>query len=73
MGRSVIRAYHGRLVWAQDAFGKRLTRRAISDVVEGGDFDVVWVCKEDEWAAALKEERDPVGVPWPAEDVEITK
>jgi hypothetical protein len=52
-----------------DAEGERLPRRALSDVVDGADFPVVWVCREEEWVAATREGRAPEGVPWPAEDV----
>ncbi len=44
-------------------------RRAITGVVEGHNFPVVWICTSEEWEAARKEHRDPVGLPWPAEDV----
>jgi hypothetical protein len=63
-------AHHHGLVWAHDAFGARLRRLAISDAVAGQDFAVVWVCREEEWTAALQERRKPISVPWPAEDVE---
>ncbi len=44
-------------------------RCAITGVVAGYDFPVVWICTADEWDAAKAEQRDPVGLPWPAEDV----
>jgi hypothetical protein len=37
--------------------------------VAGQDFPVVWLCPHEEWEAAAKENRDPEGVPFPAEDV----
>jgi hypothetical protein len=52
-----------------DAEGERLPRRALGGVVDGADFPVVWVCREEEWQAAQREGREPDGVPWPAEDV----
>jgi hypothetical protein len=52
-----------------DAEGERLRRRALGGVIDGVDFPVVWVCREEEWLAAQREGRDPDGVPWPAEDV----
>ena len=52
-----------------DAEGERLPRCALSGVVEGADFPVVWVCREEEWERARAEGREPDGVPWPAEDV----
>ncbi len=59
----------GAHVYVETALGEKLPRRAISAVVPGHDFDVVWVCREEEWEAATKESRDPEGVPFPAEDV----
>lgn len=61
----------GDLVVARSAFGERLDRRALTGRVDGKEFAVVWVCREDEWAAAQLEGREPEGVPWPAEDVEL--
>jgi len=59
----------GSRVDALDIAGKKLRRRAVSGVVQGHDFPVVWVAREDEWHAAQTEGRDPEAVPWPAEDV----
>jgi hypothetical protein len=56
-------------VEAVDAEGERLPRYALSGVVEGAGFPVVWVCGEEEWEKARAEGREPDGVPWPAEDV----
>jgi hypothetical protein len=52
-----------------DAEGERLRRRALGGVIDGADFPVVWVCREEEWVAAKHEGREPEGVPWPAGDV----
>lgn len=52
-----------------DAEGERLPRRALGGIVDGEDFAVVWVCREEEWSAAQREGREPDRVPWPAEDV----
>jgi hypothetical protein len=49
--------------------GERLPRRALTSVEAGSDFMVVWVCREEEWEAAQREQRQPLGVPWPADDV----
>ena len=59
----------GDQVVAVDAEGERLPRRALGGIIDGEDFPVVWVCREEEWAAAEREGREPEGVPWPAEDV----
>ena len=59
----------GAHVTVRDALGQLLPRRAITGVVPGHDFPVVWVCGEEEWEAAREEGREPEDVPWPAEDV----
>ncbi|HUY23786.1 MAG TPA: hypothetical protein VMV09_00575 [Candidatus Saccharimonadales bacterium] len=59
----------GTPVFVETALGERLQRRAISAVVQGHAFSVVWVCREEEWEAAHRESREPDGVPFPAEDV----
>jgi hypothetical protein len=51
--------------------GELLDRRAITGVIDGDDFPVVWVCRGDEWRVAKDEGRDPEGLPWPVEDVTI--
>jgi hypothetical protein len=63
---SEIRA--GDHVIARSAKGD-LERRAATGVMMGGDFEVVWVVRPEEWEAAKKEGRDPEAIPWPAEDV----
>jgi hypothetical protein len=71
---SVSRMDHierGSEVVVRDVVGDLLPRRAISEVEMGHDFPVVWVCKDEEWAAAEAEGREPEGVPWPAEDVSL--
>ena len=47
-----------------------LKRVAVTTVVRGRSFPVVWVCAEEEWAMANQENREPDAVPWPAEDVQ---
>lgn len=59
----------GETVNATNAFGQKLERVALTGVVAGHDFPVVWVCHPDEWEASQREGREPEGVPWPAEDV----
>lgn len=59
----------GSPVRVRSATGELLARRAITGIVKGQDFPVVWVCREDEWEAAQSESRDPIAVPWPAEAV----
>lgn len=61
----------GNVVVADAADGTRRELRALSGVVAGGDFAVVWACSQREWDLAQDEGRDPVGIPWPAEDVAL--
>ncbi len=68
---STIKA--GAKVLARSAFDQLLERRAITGVVRGADFPVVWVCSEDEWETATREGREPEGDPWPAEDVKTVE
>lgn len=58
-------------LWVETATGEQLPKRAISAVVAGDAFDIVWVCREAEWEAAEAEGREPEGVPWPARDVKL--
>ena len=60
----------GDRVTVRTAFGDRLERVALSAIEMGRDFPVVWVCSPEEWEA--REQPDPpIGLPWPAEDVEL--
>ncbi len=61
----------GDAVLVRDALGADLPRRAVSGVVQGRDFAVVWVCLEEEWAAARGDEHAVHALPWPAEDVRV--
>lgn len=61
----------GELVEVVDALGQRKTRRAVTGVIEGHDFTVVWVCTPQEWEAAHRAQREPDGFPFPAEDVSL--
>lgn len=63
----------GSQVLATSASGEPLERRAITEVVDGDDFRVVWVCREEEWMAAQAEGREPDGIPWPATDVVLAE
>lgn len=69
----VILITAGIRVDAVDASGRRLRRRAVSGVVPGHDFQVVWICREEEWQLAQSEGREPDAVPWPAEDVQVAE
>ena len=58
----------GDVISARTAFDNMVRRRAVSEPVMS-DFLIVRVCTEEEWARAEAEGREPVTVPWPAEDV----
>jgi hypothetical protein len=62
----------GDRVVARSLHGEPLNRRAVSGEVAGRDFQVVWICRDEEWEAAEREGRDPRAVPWPAEDVSLS-
>lgn len=59
----------GDRVIARSADNQLLERRAVTGVVMGEDFPIVWVCREEKWEAANAAGHEPEGVPWPAEDV----
>jgi hypothetical protein len=63
----------GSKVLARSAFDELLERRAVTAVQPGHDFPVVWVCSEEEWQRAAAEGREPEGLPWPAEDVQLAE
>lgn len=60
---------YGAVVRVTDALGRTSTRRALSGVMMGEDFPVVWTCRDTEWESATRAGKAPQGVPWPAEDV----
>jgi hypothetical protein len=65
----VVEIEYGSRVIARSADDQDLDKRALTGVVMGEDFPVIWVCREEEWSAAAREGREPVGVPWPADAV----
>jgi hypothetical protein len=63
-------------VWAKDAAGELLPRRAVTGEINGYDFPVVWVCREEDYEESLRHTYPPErgdfsapGMPWPIEDV----
>jgi len=68
---AMLKISAGQHIDVRDAFGNVLRRVAIGEVDPGYDFAVVWACREDEWAAAQAERRDPDATPWPIEDVSV--
>ncbi len=63
----------GQTVRVRTARGTWVEQIAATRVQPGDDFDVVLVCDADEWLAAMREERKPNSLPWPAEAVESLK
>jgi hypothetical protein len=59
----------GAEIKVRDAKSQLLVRVALTSVIDGRDFPVVWVCDHEEWKAAQDEQREPVGIPWPANAV----
>ena len=59
----------GMAVLALTADGKRVQRRAVTGVVDGADFPVVWVATDEDYEAAQGNGHRPPALPWPAEDV----
>ncbi len=60
----------GSHVIVRTADGKELDRIAVTDVIEGEDFPVVWITTEKEWELAEANDVRPEAWPWPAEDVQ---
>ena len=58
----------GSVIHVRDFKGAVLTRVALSSVVDGRDFPVVWACTRQEWDSSGEKGR-PEGLPWPAEDI----
>jgi hypothetical protein len=59
----------GQYVTVMTFDNRAVRRRAITGVVQGDDFSVVWVCDDAEYRSAVAEGREPVGIPWPSEHV----
>lgn len=52
---------------------QELTRRAVSEVIQGEDFPVVWITTEEEWESAETQGARAEAWPWPAEDVRLAE
>ena len=65
-----IEIQRGQRVLARTSASKLLPRRAVTEVVPGDDFPIVWICREEEWELAERERRSPQAVPWPANAVQ---
>jgi hypothetical protein len=59
----------GDMVLARTATNEWVRRRALTGPVQGMDFPVVWVCREEDWSRAASTPTKEVGVPWPADEV----
>ena len=60
----------GQRVTVRTSGDRFINKRAVTPVVEGTDFPVVWVCREEEWEAARTEGREPHATPWPASAIQ---
>jgi hypothetical protein len=60
---------YGDKILVTDAAGRIHKRRALSGVMMGEDFPVVWACRAEEFEEATRSGIAPSGVPWPAGDV----
>jgi hypothetical protein len=69
----MIKIERGDRVLARSATDQWLRRRALTGVVPGHDFDVVWVCREEDWNAAEQSGNTPEAFPWPAEEVQVER
>jgi hypothetical protein len=58
----------GTRVFVRTANRQFLPRRAVTGVVSGTDFPVVWVCREELWRPDLRP-HDQEAVPWPSDAV----
>lgn len=56
-------------VLVRNALGAENERRAVTGVIDGWDFAVVWVCTDEEWTRATAEGGSPEAIPFPADDV----
>lgn len=45
----------GTQIEVTDALGRRFSKRALTGINRGGDFESVWACSEEEWSAAEAE------------------
>lgn len=61
----------GATVEVVTALGEKVRMKALSEVVRGKDFLIVYVCDESAWAEREPAGREIEGIPWPAEDVEL--
>ena len=61
----------GARVLARTSSDRMLERVAVTGVVQGMDFPVVWICGESEWKAANAAGREPEVVPWPASAIQL--
>ena len=62
----------GAHVLVRTADDQLLPRRALTGVVTGQDFPVIWVCREEVWSPHLTP-RDDDAVPWPSDAVRLAE
>jgi hypothetical protein len=61
----------GMLVECETAGGGHVTMRALSGVVQGYDFPVVWVCTPEEYAQVEAVGTEPDRIPWPSSALQV--
>lgn len=59
----------GTVLEARTAGGDLVRMRALGAPTQGRDFQVVWVCTEDEWDRAKRAGDEPDGLPWPLDAI----
>lgn len=55
----------GDAVEVTDALGRCFSKRVLGPVDPPGRYPAVWLCSEEEWAAAMREAREPEPEPFP--------
>lgn len=62
----------GTQIEVTDAFGEVRAKRVLAPA-EGGNYEAVWACSEEEWAAAAADDREPESepFPWPLRSVRV--
>ena len=69
MTRTNALIQHGTLVEVTTAYGEHLRMRALDKPTRGGNFPVVLICSEDEFARSEREGIEADGQYWPLDDL----
>lgn len=62
---------NGDLVCVSTADGATLNRRAITGPIDGDDFRVIWVCKEQDYTTDRNDLKPVSAMAWPVEAVAL--